>query len=380
MAAAICLALDVRDAPRVTAALAVVCVTGTVVTHHVTAAVLVGVLLLGTVVARAGRDAVLFPRLLRLTAAGLLVAGVWTVLEARTVFSYIGDPIRDAFGGSDAAQGVTKVATAPGPGPVGTVVTYLAFLAAAGLVLLGLRRLWTGGTTARRLTAAGSLAFFGVLAARVVTGNGELAARGFTYALFFAAVPLVLVVTQVWSPHAPRWRRLGGAAALTLIFAGFTVVGLPPAWEAVPGRFRIAGFESGVDRRNITAAEWAATGIGPDRRTACDLGTCSVFGAYGEQEALGDASPLFYARSFGSQAQLYVRDIGIDFAAVDARLGRQKPITGSYFRNDVGVGTDNRPIPAVALEKFDRARGISRVYDNGTVRIYDLRPEDRRAR
>ncbi len=379
MVAAIGLALDSWGAPRVTGALSVICVAGVVVTHHVTAAATVVLLAVAAGVALLGGDRERRRRLVLLAVGGVVLAAIWTFVEAANVFEYIGRPVQAAFAGSGADGTGRAVAAAPSPGLIGNGLTYLAFLTAAVLVALGLPQLVRGKSTARRLAAVVALSFFAVLGARVVTGSGELAGRGLTYTLLFASVPMAAVVLRVWAPGAPPWRGAAGGLVLTLLFTGFTVAGLPPTWEAVPGRFRIAALESGIDRRNLVAARWVASGIGPGWRTACDLGTCSALGAYGRQEALNDASPLFYASSFDAATSRYVRDTALDFAAVDVRLSRDLPVTGSYFRKDVGVGTPDRPIPRAALLKFDRASLVSRVYDNGTIRIYDLRSEGRRA-
>jgi len=63
----------------------------------------------------------------------------------------------------------------------------------------------------------------------------------------------------------------------------------------------------------------------------------------------------------------------VEFAWVDIRLADHLPMSGSYFPMDPQSGKRAGPIERGALTKFDAIGGTDRVYDNGTVRIYDLR-------
>jgi len=376
MVTALALALDARAPRRLTGGLSLACLAGVVVTHHVTAAVTLVVLVMGVGAALVSRERDHARRLACLAAAGATLAFAWTALKTADISTYVLGPINAAFGPAPPTTVRTRLhgaGVALGPG--GLALGYASFATACALVGIGIRQLWQVRRANVRLAAVGACGFFAVLGVRIA-GDGEIAARGLTYVLLFAAIPIAAVVVRVWATGARPWRAVVSALMVTLLFVGFSVVGWPPTWEAVPGKFHIAGFESGVDGANTAAAKWARSGIGSGHRVACDLGTCSLFGAYGRQDALSDASALFYAPSFGPQTDRLVRDIGIEFAAVDLRLGRQLPIQGEYFRADTGTAKD-RPIPQLDLAKFDAAPQVGRIYDNGTVRLYDLRSEGR---
>ena len=56
------------------------------------------------------------------------------------------------------------------------------------------------------------------------------------------------------------------------------------------------------------------------------------------------------------------------------RLTEELPQTGVYFdRSELNEGPHERPIPAAYLTKFDSVDGVSRVFDSGNIRVYDLR-------
>ncbi len=372
MVATLALAIDTRRATRwQTGGLCMACLAGLIATHHITAIVAILALVLGAGVALVAGDRQRARRFASLATGGLVLAAAWVASHAGVVVDYLPDSILGTFTTPGARGGAKVVASAPGV--VGQALAYAAFASAAVLVAVGALALWRSRSTTARVMAAGAIGFYAVLAARVLTGNGEATTRGFTYALLFAAIPIAMAVLRIWTPAAPRRRAAAGAVVLSLLFAGFAAVGWPPSWQSVPGRFRIAGYESGVNVLNIAAARWARVGIGAGHRTACDYGTCSVFGAYGRQDAIPDASPLFYAPAIDAPMRQYVRERAIDFAAVNVRLSRQLPVRGEYFRDDIAARPRGRPLSRGALVKFDRAAQASRVYDNGTVRIYDLR-------
>lgn len=372
LVAGLALAIDSRRASRrLTGGLCLACLAGVIVTHHVTAIVAILVLVLGAGVALVAGDRQRARRFASLAAGGVVLAAAWVASQGGLVLDYLPDSILATFPTASGARGADVDAAAPGL--AGQALAYAAFATAAILVAVGALALWRSRSTTARVMVAGAMGFYAVLAARVLAGDGEAATRGFTYTLLFAAVPIAMAVVRIWPTHAPRRRAAAGALVLSVLFAGFAAVGWPPSWQSVPGRFRIAGYESGVDRLNVAAARWARVGLGAGHRTACDHGTCSVFGAYGRQDAIPDASPLFYAPAIDAPMRRYVRERAIDFAAVDVRLSRQLPIRGEYFRDDIAARRAGRPLPRWALVKFDRAARASRVYDNGTVRIYDLR-------
>jgi hypothetical protein len=54
-------------------------------------------------------------------------------------------------------------------------------------------------------------------------------------------------------------------------------------------------------------------------------------------------------------------------------MSRYAPINGKFFPQDVMSAKSRSPIPIDNLTKFDGVKGLSRIYDSGEVRTYDLR-------
>jgi hypothetical protein len=60
----------------------------------------------------------------------------------------------------------------------------------------------------------------------------------------------------------------------------------------------------------------------------------------------------------------------VDFLLVDLRLSTALPVLGFYFEPWEPSTT---PLSAAALLKFNKVDGITRIYDNGYIIIYDVR-------
>lgn len=56
---------------------------------------------------------------------------------------------------------------------------------------------------------------------------------------------------------------------------------------------------------------------------------------------------------------------------VDMRLSTSPPVLGYYF--EPWERNDGTPLSPKALLKFDQINGVGRIYDNGWMKIYDIR-------
>ena len=64
----------------------------------------------------------------------------------------------------------------------------------------------------------------------------------------------------------------------------------------------------------------------------------------------------------------------VDYLVADRRLTRALPLNGGYFGDDdYQLGADVVRCRLPGLRKFDRAPGVSRVYDSGNIAIYRTR-------
>ncbi|HKT00272.1 MAG TPA: hypothetical protein VJT31_12135, partial [Rugosimonospora sp.] len=164
----------------------------------------------------------------------------------------------------------------------------------------------------------------------------------------------------------------GLGLALLLLLAA-RVGGWPAFWGRLPGKHLVAGFERSVDPTGTTAARWTRGWMGPGNRFGADIDGGNLLSTYGAQQVVREAAPLYYSQQWGLADQQVMTRHSVDFVWVDLRLSRQTPVTGSYFSIDPLAGRHTQPISQEALTKFDAVVGANRLYDNGTIRIYDMR-------
>lgn len=343
-----------------------------VVTHHVTAlAILVLLLVMSAIAAARGQF-----RIVAFTAVYTLAAGAWIATIARGTFTYLGNPIIDSLRyivpGTD---GIGQTHGSPTPAPVtDRVVAYAAVATTLLLIVLGWRRVQRlhGAKVGELAFATAAISYPCVLFIRVFAGDSaELAGRLLTFALLPVAGITAPILAERWAAGRHRY-RLPVIATVLLLASGGVVIGWPAWWERLPSSFRIASFERGVDQLNVAPAMWAREHLGANNHFGGDFIANSLMETYGNQVAIQDVSSLFYARRINRSNLQLIKGQSIGYLVVDRRMAQGLPATGGYFAINPFGTQQRRLMPAASLAKFDHTVGISRIYDNGTVRLYEL--------
>jgi len=349
---------------RATAGFAVLAVASIVVvtvSHHVTALVML-VALAGLAIVERSRRA-----LIAAAVAFVCVAG-WIGLVAPEVLSYLVQPFQSVFGGGShggsAGGSATWILAIQGVGLLGLAIVFLV------AVRKQLRRRGRGRVTDSWWIAAlvGAGLFFLGGGLRVVGSSGpELAARAAT----FTYIPLAIVAAAVLL--GGRRRRMAIGTALILVLAiGARLGGWPPSWELLPGTYIAGGAERAVEPQGVAAAQWTEQHLGPGNRIAADLTGWSLTSSYGRQNPVGQVADLYDAPRWTSAQAEQADRLGVTYLWVDTRLATSTPPTATLFYGDPRSGERVTPIPMDHLTKFDDAPGLSRVYDDGAIRIYRL--------
>jgi hypothetical protein len=359
---------------------AFICLAAVTVTHHVTAVVTVITLFaLGVGVSLQGRFKDEGRRLFGVGVVGAAMVAAWLIFRAPMTYEYLSGPVSGVFSGLvlQGSAGGKEAVGGAGVSPATTAATVVGTGTMALLVLGGAIAAWRRSRDAlTRTLAVLGLGFFAILGVRVLAADGaELAGRLLTYGYLFACVAAAFALTQRWT----RWRRMTGALALVavvLVFVGNTTSGWPAPFEFVPGKFKVEGFESGVDPAGVQAARWVAANLPRKSKIACDWTACSLVGGYGPQSAYADVPGIFYTRSFDRRTRALLSDRGIDFVVVDRRITSQRPVRPGgheYFDHETTAQKRMTPLPRWALDKFDRDPRVERVYDGGPLVVYDVR-------
>ena len=80
---------------------------------------------------------------------------------------------------------------------------------------------------------------------------------------------------------------------------------------------------------------------------------------------------LFLSPTLDEEDQSILRNGRIRYAVVDRRLSSSRPMLGFYFEQHE-VERYEKPIDQTALEKFDGAWEVDRIYDSGDLQVYDV--------
>jgi len=372
--------------------LAVLAIFATVMTHHVTSYMLTGSLFLvalASLLTRARRTALMVGALAVISAASV---ACWAIFVAPATLAYFRPTVEGLAEGIYALQsGSSSHAPSTFASPPGNqLLEGIVIVAITTLLPLGWWQAW------RRhryhpwvlAMALGSLGWFVALAIRVGTPDGqELAGRLATFV--YIPVSLIVGLAVVWLVNealsrrwelARRWESAAVAVAVTgtlvFLFDGLAN-GWPPYWERLPGPHQVAGFEQSIGPEEIATAQWTLTALGPGQRFAADIGIYPALIGYGDQNPLQNIGFLYLGPAYTPAIARAARAQAVQYVLVDLRLSQSLPASGAYFPGYTkpvsgDTLTGNGPIPLPDLTKFNHVPGVSRVYDNGDIVIYDL--------
>jgi hypothetical protein len=369
-------ALRTWGAPVVLAMMAIV------VTHHLTsyamAALLVGLSLAYWYVHRRWDP----PNPWLFAVFGILLAAFWLFVVASSTVGYLSPVLSDAvnaigntIGGEDKPRGLFQAgSTSVAPTPLGARAVALSAVALllAGLPF-GLRVLWR---RYRRepfalLFGIAAVAFFATLALRLAPAAWETANRASEFLFIGLAFVLACACVEALRRWPRDWRiRPLIAAGIALVLVGGAISGWP--WDSQLARpLRISSAGATISSPPLALAEWAEEL--PDGRFAASTADAGLLLVPGGKIALAGSSPdvedvLDEEQLAGWMVPLLRRN-DIRYIAVDRREVSSDSLRGYYFsRRD----RDEELRPPSVSAKFNEVPGISRVYTNGPITVFDL--------
>ncbi len=359
--------------------------------HHATAWVLAGLLLLlGAGAAWERGWAWSFSkRLVALGSATAAVVGVWLIFVAPYTLTYVGPTFSetgDAVGnfatGNTQHRQLFYRSTEPFYEKYGS---YLAVLLLAGAFAFAVLLLIRGKATRREhlttpLMIVGALYFLSLPVAFVVANSAVTRVWEFA---FLGVAPLVAVALAELLRSTRMRAKVLATAAMFVIFLGGVVSRLSLE-QGLPG-----SYEPTADPRSITgdvlnASNWLLDRFGPNNAVLGDRTAFATFGSYGEQNALSGQNSgtqpwlVFFPHKITPRVIAELDTHKVRFLIVDRRIASQLPRTGWYYsENESGAGERKRPVPAESLEKFARSPLFEKLYDNGNIVIYQYLPDRR---
>lgn len=309
-----------------------------VVTHHLTAWLLAGVLVVWTfgLWLRGRRGQARRIGIAALTNL-VLVAG-WSAFVGSHLTSYLNPLFSEAESGFTSAllrlhgnRQLFHTSANQGGSSLWEIVVMLAAAALWCLLLcpsvLAVVRNRTGGRFnfwwVPAIVAAGyPLAMF----ASVSSGSAQVGVRATTF-IFFG---LAITVGGWWARRDPRRRRLEGSAALliaSVCFLGGMIFGSGPDVTYVPGPYLVGANQRSVSSPSLAAAEWAASNLPAGSNVVADRQLGALMADIGHVNLVttiggfSNPSPLLFDSEFGpNDVSLIKRE--------QNQLRRNRPTTG----------------------------------------------------
>lgn len=360
-------------------------------THHLSAAVIGGLfgcwLLLVLFLDRGQRGWQTRVRDLALM-IGATIAGVLTALAipGNTTVTYIVEAFQTSIAGASALleRGETKTLFV-NPGGVASSWfergLMLAAVAITGICLV--LAVWRGRTWLRErrqralpaLLILVSLMFVLQPLGHLAQSTGEIADRSTTFA--FIGIAFV-VGWWLWERTMTPRTVLAVVALGTVTFLGGVMLGSGPLVQQVPGRHWVGADARSIDGDNTSAIDWMSANLPHGTVFANRIGMLMASGEGGFTSAteIGtgyDASELLLNPAVTVQDFWLIRNLSIDYLVSDLRDSGTLPTLGFYVaEGEWGQEARTVPVSRAALRKFDRVAGVSRVYTNGEVTVYDV--------
>jgi len=379
-------------------ALALAAIAGMVVSHHVTAWLTVGFLVVWAAGLRAqagraprGKWSARRKKQARMVGAaglaGVVLAVTWIALLGHVLTGYI-NPIIQAGARNVAAMvshlhGNRKLFQNSAGGGTPHWESVLILAAAVFFCLIILISLYAviwkksvRGGWLRYLPAAIAAMYPFAMLSNISSDAKEIGARTTTFIFFGVAV----VVGGWLAGRLVTRRRLIEAVATigvaVICFLGSTLYGGGPLPLLVNGPYIVGAHERSLGSPSLALANWASTHLPEGSLVAADRDNAGLLNDFGQVVPVtplngsNDPSPLFFDRQLTPADISFIRKDDIRYIVTDTRLTEGLPLFGAY----IAPGETARPtrLTAAQLQKFNSIPGVHRIYDNGAIQVYDL--------
>jgi hypothetical protein len=250
----------------------------------------------------------------------------------------------------------------------------LLFVIPFGLSMAWMRR---GSNAIWRALSLVALLYPVTLGLRLTQAGTETSQRASEFVFVGLAFVAGTLIAKMPRP-AGTWRRIAGrlglTAAATIVFVGGFIVGESPLTRQ-PGPYIVAAESRSVSPQVLTAARFAGKHLPPRSRVLTDRVNATLIAALGHLDpVIGSVkgipvSHVFFSRKYDHRAQEVISEDAIDYIIVDRRFIEAEPASGYYYERDEPSG--GKTLSREALQKFADLKGLDRVYDDGSIAIYD---------
>lgn len=357
--------------------------TAVVTTHHITSYALL-LSLLGIATAVALRDR---PRGWVLGGLSLLLAFVtllWLKVVAGRTATYLGAIFGRALGSIEHTiqreQGTRGVLSSGsgGPPPWDRMLAYLWILTLLVTIVLGvlkIRRDYRGNILAIGLAGAG-IAYLGVLPLRLVSGAWELANRSSEF--LFIGVALLIAFACGYLVRLRYGPLPARSAVVVLVVVAGGALGWPRDLRTAEA-LKVSAGGATLEPPMLTAVRWAGSHLGSGQTFDGGDVDARFLGSVAHDQVYAGFSPFdisdvitMSTRRVPEWGLRNLRETKAGFVFIDQRQQAGDRLHAPYFHSATLNSSNALNSPNEFL-KFDRQPGTSRIYDGGSIKIYDIR-------
>jgi hypothetical protein len=373
---------DGTGGARPLAVMATLALVSTVVTHHATSWIVLAFLIVWTVAAQPGRR-----KIVAWTTAAMAISVIaWTMLSIHRLSEYMGPIFAKAIQQVELGFGPHLFRDAAGtalPQWERAALIVYAILCTCAALICGwrvLRMAIRDGNRMLGLIGLLSLTYPITLAARFEPALGSYGDRASTFMFLPVALCCSIVIRGPKTKTHRSTRRvrshfIGLVGAVSFAYLGGVIMGTGPTWAYLPGPYLVSADSRTQDPETLAAVQWAARHLHPGSRVVADRTPSDLLAAQARlwpvsrpQNGLIPAA-LFFKASWKSSLPNIVKGLDIQYIYVDRRLEDSLPHDGYYISQGETAGPVQ--ISPQALAKFAHVRGITAVYHNGPITIYD---------
>ena len=317
----------------------------------------------------------------------VVLVGGWSAFVGSHLVSYLSPLLRAATTGSlrnGAAPGSRKLfqtSSSQGGSAHWEIVVMVAAVVCFCLMLVPsvlavIRRRTVEGGTLRYLPVMVAAGYPVRHAGQPLVGELQVGERTTTFIFFGMAIVIGGWLATRISIKRGLLGTVGTVVIATVCLLGGMIFGSGPDVTYVPGPYLVGANQRSVSAPSLAMAQWASTNLPAGSNVAADRQNGALLADIGHINmvtgisGLVDASPLFFSGQFDSSELSLIRKDHIRYIVMDRRLASSLPLFGSYLSQ--GEAKPGTKLTIAELGKFDAVPGVSLVYDNGSIEIFDL--------
>ncbi len=318
---------------------------------------------------------------------GVVLAGVWIAFLGHVLTGYI-DPLIQAGARSVTAMvgqlhGDRKLFQNSAGGGTPYWESALILAAAVFFCLIILFSLYAvvwrksvRGGRLRYLPAAIAATYPLAILSNISSDAKQIGARTTTFIFFGVAVVVGGWLARRLLRQRGVIERMATIGVAVICFLGSTLYGGGPLPLLVNGPYIVGAHERSLGSPSLALANWVSTHLPAGSHVAVDRDNAGLLNDFGQVDPVtplngsNNPAPLFFDQQLTPSDIALIRRDDIRYIVTDTRLTEGLPLFGAY----IAPGETGRPtrLTAAELDKFNSTRGVYRIYDNGAIQVYDL--------